>query len=361
MNRIGNALSLSTFGESHGAALGGILDGMPSGVRIDMEEIIQMLARRRTGNDPLTSQRRESDIPEMLSGISPSGLTLGTPIGFIFRNEDARSGDYGELEKCFRPNHADYTYQIKYGIRDPRGGGRASARETVNWVMGGALTMQWLKMKGISIEARVTRIGDVGYDDPFSEMRVNPGNAAFKLDEQTEGMMREEVEKARKERDSVGGRVSCVIRNIPSGLGSPVFGKAQSRLAAAMMSLNAAKGFEYGFGFGAASMRGSDSLDMFEEGLSPFPFRTNRNGGLLGGITTGLPIYFNLSLKPTPTIPRPLPMADAAGNVKEITVGGRHDPCVALRAPVIVEALAALVVGDMIKESCGETHYESVL
>lgn len=348
MNRIGELLTLSTFGESHGPAMGGILDGMPSGIRIDMDEVQGMIDRRRTGRNSLTSQRKETDIPEILSGINAEGLTLGSPIGFIFRNVDARSKDYSGLETHFRPNHADFTYQLRYGIRDARGGGRASARESVNWVMGGALTMQWLKTLGIKIKARVTKIGKIGYENPFSINIEHPENDEFNIDPNIEEEMLAEVEAVRKERDSVGGRVSCIVSGVPAGLGQPVFGKVQSRLAQAMMSINAAKAFEYGAGVEAASMRGSESLDLFQPGFRPLAMVSNHNGGLLGGITSGMPIYFNVSFKPTPTISRPLPMPDSNGNIEEITVGGRHDPCVALRAPVIVEALVALTLGDII-------------
>lgn len=346
MNTLGNKLRLTTFGESHGIAMGGILDGMPPGVKLDMEAVQAMIDRRRTGRMALTSQRKETDIPEILSGVSAEGLTLGTPIGFIFRNTDARSGDYGEIEKRFRPNHADATYQLKYGIRDPRGGGRASARETINWVMGGALAMQWLQTKGVTIHAKVTQVGTAGYDDPFHAMEEDASCACLPEDSEIEASMLVEVEKAKFAQDSVGGRVSCVITGLPAGLGNPVFGKLQSRLAQAMMSLNAVKGFEYGAGHLAASRHGSEMLDMFNAGFAPTLTATNHNGGILGGISSGLPVYFNLWFKPTPTISRPLEMPDAEGNLSEITVKGRHDPCVALRAPVIVEALAALVCAD---------------
>lgn len=335
MNTLGTALRLTTFGESHGPAMGGILDGMPSGVVVDMDEIRRMIDRRRTGIDPLTSRRKEADIPEILSGISEEGVTLGTPIGFIFRNSDARSADYGELSRRFRPNHADYTYQLKYGIRDYRGGGRASARETVSWVMGGALAMQWLTTLGVRIEARLTGVGHADTDEA----------------------MRKEVEMVRAECDSIGGRIECSVAGLPAGLGTPVFGKFQARMAEAMMSLNAVKAFEYGVGCEASSMRGSEMIDEFSPGFSPRPMSTNHNGGTLGGITSGMPFYFTVHLKPTPTIPRPLRMPDENGELEEVTAGGRHDPCVAMRAPVIVEALAALTVADMLRlEGYGYRH-----
>ncbi|MDE5903338.1 MAG: chorismate synthase [Muribaculaceae bacterium] len=349
MNTLGRLLRLTTFGESHGPAMGGILDGLPSGIRIDMADVQHMIDRRRTGRSTLTSQRRETDIPEILSGVNADGITLGTPIGFIFRNTDARSSDYCELEHRYRPGHADYTYDMKYGLRDPRGGGRASARETVNWVMGGALTMQWLRTMGISIEARLTAVGKAGYPSPLAAIMSDPLHGALPFDEATEQAMLGEVERARRDCDSVGGRVSCVMRGLPAGLGDPVFGKLQARLAEAMMSLNAVKGFEYGMGAAAAEARGSESIDLFAPGFSPAPMHTDRHGGALGGISTGMPVCFNLWFKPTPTISRPLPMPDREGEMLEVTAHGRHDPCVAMRSPVIVEALAALVAGDLLR------------
>ncbi len=354
MNTLGYKLRLTTFGESHGPAMGGVLDGLPAGVKIDMTEVQRMIDRRRTGVNPLTSQRRESDIPDILSGINPEGISLGSPIGFIFRNTDARSKDYGDLATHYRPNHADYTYDAKYGIRDHRGGGRASARETVNWVMGGALTAQWLKTVGISVEARLTQVGRCGYADPFRSMRENPEESQFPSSEEIEEGMKKEVEDARRDCDSVGGRVSCVIKGLPQGIGTPMFDKIQARLAHAMLSLNAVKGFEYGDGTQSTELRGSEMLDLFNDGFRPLALSTNHSGGALGGITTGMPVYFNVWFKPTPTISRPLPMPDSEGNIKEIRVEGRHDPCVAMRAPVIVEALSLLVIGDLILSSnCG--------
>lgn len=348
MNTLGTRLRLTTFGESHAPAMGGILDGLPSGVKIDVDDVQRMIDRRRTGVDPLTSQRRETDVPEILSGLSAEGVTLGSPIGFIFRNSDARSKDYSELETHYRPNHADYCYDLRYGIRDHRGGGRASARETVNWVMGGALTMQWLRTLGISVEARLTGVGQAEYPSPVVHPEASSDEVAIPRNEDIERLMREEVEAARNDRDSVGGRVTCLIKGVPGGYGDPVFGKAQARLAAAIMSLNAVKGFEYGLGSLAANFRGSEIIDNFQPGMNPAPFTSNFAGGMLGGITTGMPIYFNVWFKPTPTLPRPLPMATADGRIDMVEVHGRHDPCVAMRAPVIVESLAAMTIADLI-------------
>lgn len=350
MNTIGRNFRLTTFGESHGPGLGGVIDGMPPGIPVDMDEVSLMLERRRTGRSRLTSQRLESDMPSVLSGISPEGLTLGTPIGFTFANADAHSGDYKAIEECFRPNHADFSYNSRYGIRDPRGGGRSSARETVCRVFGGAVAMQWLKRAGITFESKVTSVGTAGYPDLLNELAVAGADCKFPNEEITEARMLEEVENARRDCDSVGGRVTCLVKGLPAGLGSPVFNKLQADLAAAMMGINAAKGFEYGIGAGAADMRGSEMLDLFNEGFRPAPTQTNYAGGILGGISTGMPVFFNVCFKPTPTISRSLPMPDAKGQLAEVRVTGRHDPCVALRAPVIVEAMAALVIADAMLE-----------
>lgn len=346
MNTTGNNFRLTTFGESHGSAVGGIVDGMPPMVRLDMDRIMAMIDRRRTGRDPLTSARREADVPEILSGVTPDGVTLGTPIGFIFRNSDARSADYGDLKERYRPNHADYTYDCRYGIRDYRGGGRASARETVSRVMGGALAMEWLRGFGITIEAKVTRVGTVGYDDIAATMSRAGCGAQLPDDDAVETAMRDCVDRARRDLDSVGGAVTCLVRNLPAGIGAPVFGKLHATLAAGIMSINAAKGFEYGIGSKCSSLRGSEMLDLFNPGFSPAPVSTNYSGGVQGGISNGMPLFFTVSFKPTPTISRPVEMPDAGGELKEVAATGRHDPCVALRAPVIVEAMTALAVAD---------------
>ena len=350
VNTIGRNIRLTTFGESHGPAMGGVLDGLPAGVSIVMERVQRMLERRRTGLTALTSQRREEDRPEVLSGISADGRTLGSPIGFIFRNSDARSGDYKEIEDLYRPSHADYTYDLRYGLRDPRGGGRASARDTVNWVMGGALAMEWLSALGISIEAKVVAVGTAGYRDLLWQLGEAGADAELPDDPLVEGDMLEEVAEAKREGDSVGGMVCCLVKGMTAGCGAPQFGKMQSRLAAAMLSINAARSFEYGLGAGSAEVRGSDYMDNFYEGFEPAPFESNRSGGALGGITTGMPIFFQVAFKPTPTIGRPVGLADKEGHIREAVVKGRHDPCVALRAPVIVEAMTALTLADMLME-----------
>lgn len=321
MNTIGTLLRLTTFGESHGPAMGGILDGMPPRVHIDIDKIQKELNRRKPGSGRLMSQRKESDIPEILSGIDNDGYTLGSPIGFVIRNNDARESDYDNYKYKYRPNHADFTYYKKYGICDWRGGGRASARETVNWVVGGAIVKQWLDINCIEIAANYIETGD--------------------------------VESAAAEGDSVGGMVECTITGVPVGLGEPVFDKLQSKLAQAMMSINAAKCFEYGYGRALAFMRGSECMDRFfsnidEIGIKDGPCMTNYSGGIQGGLSNGMPINFKVWFKPTPTIMSDIETIDIEGNPAVIKSKGRHDPCVAIRAVAIVEAMAALVIGDML-------------
>lgn len=318
MNSFGNLIRLTTFGESHGPAMGGVLDGMPPMVRIDLDSIMHHLARRRPGHIPGTSMRDEKDIPEILSGLTPDGLTLGSPIGFIIRNSDAKSEDYNGYQSKFRPNHADFTYYKKYGIHDFRGGGRSSARETVNWVVAGSIVRQWLESKGIRFEARFIETNSVT----------------------------ETVSNA----DSTGGIVECLITGMPVGVGEPVFDKLHSRLAAAMMSINAAKAFEYGDGFESPNKFGSESIDQFfttPEGK--IECKSNHSGGIQGGISNGMPINFKVYFKPTPTIMQPLETIDTNGKPCVIKPKGRHDACVAIRAVPVVESMAALVTGDLLR------------
>lgn len=324
MNTFGRILRLTTFGESHGPAMGGILDGFPSCFEVDFGKIEGMLARRRPGTGTVgTSARKEADVPEFLSGFSHDGLTLGTPIGFIIRNTDARSRDYDSMADLYRPNHADYTYDKKYGIRDIRGGGRSSARETVSWVVAGALCMQWLEAKGVTIHAVAT-----------------PGN---------------DVAEAQHNGDSTGGYVDCEIKGLPVGIGEPVSDKLHARLAGAMMSINAAKAFEYGDGAQAATMLGSESVDSFTsrvvDGERTVYTVSNHSGGILGGISNGMPVNMRVYFKPTPTILQPLATVDKNGMPATLRPRGRHDACVALRAAPIVEAMAALTVMDMMLEA----------
>ncbi len=325
MNTFGRNLRLTTFGESHGKAMGGILDGMPGGVKIDMDIILRETARRRPGQNHLVTARNEKDIPEILSGLTDDMVTLGTPIGFIVRNTDQRSGDYGEMAQLYRPNHADFTYDMRYGLHEARGGGRASARETLNWVIGGAIARQLPCMKNISINAKIISIG--GVKGTVEEMSAV-------------------VEEAMKRGDSVGGIVECVIEGVPAGMGNPVFGKLHARLAQAMMSINAAKGFEYGDGFAAASQYGIEQADIFTSANDHIYTKSNHSGGIQGGISNGMPIVFRVAFKPTPTLLCDIETVDKEGNAKILKGKGRHDPCVALRAVPVVEAMAVLVLAD---------------
>lgn len=324
MNTIGKILTLTTFGESHGPAMGGVLDGMPAGVDIDMEQLQQFVDRRRTGQSVGSSARDEQDRVEVLSGIW-QGKTLGTPIGFVVRNTDARSADYEDIARCFRPNHADFTWQAKYGIRDPRGGGRASARETVARVVAGGIAMQALNTLGITVEARVASVGS---HHDVAEMEQAIIDAA-------------------KDGDTLGGVIECVIKGVPAGLGEPLFGKLHAQLAAAMMSIPSVHGFEYGDGFDMAARRGSEVMDSFvkrEDGS--IGTATNHSGGILGGISNGEDITMRIAFKPVPTLMREVSTIDCEGNPVTLQPRGRHDACVLPRALPIVEAMAALVVLD---------------
>ena len=326
MNTIGKILTLTTFGESHGPAMGGVLDGMPAGVDIDMDALQRFVDRRRTGQTAGSSSRTEQDRVEVLSGIW-QGKTLGTPIGFIVRNTDARSADYEEIARCFRPNHADYTWQAKYGIRDPRGGGRASARETVARVIAGGIAIQALERLGITVEACIVQVG------PHSGV----------TDEEQQRLVGE----AAKDGDTLGGIIECVVRGVPAGLGEPLFGKLHAQMAAAMMSIPSVHGFEYGDGFDMATRRGSEVMDEFEHREDgTIGTVTNHSGGIQGGISNGEDIVMRIAFKPVPTLMRPLPAIDRDGNPVTLQPRGRHDACVLPRALPIIEAMAALVILD---------------
>ena len=326
MNTIGKILTLTTFGESHGLAMGGILDGFPAGVDIDLDELQRFVDRRRTGQTAGSSTRGEKDRVEVLSGIW-QGQTLGTPIGFLIRNNDARSADYEEIAKCYRPNHADYTWEAKYGIRDPRGGGRASARETVARVVAGGIALQTLKAIGISVTARVEQVG------PLHGVAV----------EEQERL----IAQAAAAGDSLGGVISCTVHGVPVGLGEPLFGKLHAQLAAAMMSIPSVHGFEYGDGFEMAAKRGSEVMDQFvkrEDGT--IGTVTNHSGGIQGGISNGEDIVMHIAFKPVPTLMQEVPTIDRDGNPVTLQPRGRHDACVLPRALPIVESMAALVILD---------------
>ena len=322
MNTIGKILTLTTFGESHGPAMGGVLDGMPAGVKIDMETLQRFVNRRRTGQTTVSSSRDEKDRVEVLSGIW-QGETLGTPIGFVVRNTDARSDDYKDLARVYRPNHADFTWQAKYGIRDPRGGGRASARETVARVVAGGIAIQALSTIGITIDAQI----------------VGPRLGVADLEQA--------IDDAAHEGDTLGGIVSCTVKGVPAGLGEPVFGKLHAQLAAAMMSIPSVHGFEYGDGFELATKRGSEVMDVFEKRPDgSIGTVTNHSGGIQGGISNGEDITMRIAFKPVPTLMRPIGTIDHDGNTVTLQPRGRHDVWVVPRALPIVEAMAALVILD---------------
>lgn len=326
MNTIGKILTLTTFGESHGPAMGGVLDGMPAGVEIDLEELQRFVARRRTGQTVGASTRDEKDRVEVLSGIW-QGRTLGTPIGFIVRNTDARSNDYDEIARCYRPNHADFTWEAKYGIRDPRGGGRASARETVARVVAGGMAIQLLKKLGVTIQSRIVQVG------PHRDMPVEE--------------MERVIAEAAGQGDTLGGVISCTVHVAPAGLGEPLFGKLHAQLAAAMMSIPSVHGFEYGDGFDMAAKRGSEVTDAFEKrDDGSIGTVTNHSGGIQGGISNGEDITMRIAFKPVPTMMRSVPTIDRDGNPVTLQPRGRHDACVLPRALPIVEAMAALVILD---------------
>ena len=316
MNTLGKILTLTTFGESHGPAMGGVLDGMPAGVDIDLDALQRFVDRRRTGQTAGSSTRDEQDRVEVLSGIW-QGKTLGTPIGFIVRNTDARSADYDDIARCYRPNHADFTWEKKYGLRDPRGGGRASARETVARVVAGGIAIQALNKLGITIEA-----------------------AAYPLDTA-------ELQRAVAEGDTLGGIIECTVKGAPAGLGEPLFGKLHVQLAAAMMSIPSVHGFEYGDGFELAAKRGSEVMDLYERRADgSIGTLTNHSGGIQGGISNGEDIVMRIAFKPVPTLMREVPTVDRDGNPVALQPRGRHDVCVVPRAIPIVEAMAALVILD---------------
>ncbi len=347
MNTFGKIYKLTTFGESHGSCLGGIIDGMPAGIKIDMDELQHQMQRRRPGQSKIVSPRNESDKVELLSGVL-EGVTTGTPIGFTIANSNMHSQDYEELKDAFRPSHADYTYTAKYGLRDYRGGGRASARETASRMVGGALAAQALKSIGINIYAYTSQVGDVILGGNYDQYRQEDieSNAVRCPDVNTAAMMEELIMKVKADGDTIGGVVTCVIKGCPVGLGDPVFGKLQSRLASAMMSIPAAKGFDYGLGFADAGCRGSEMIDNFHIQDGEIKTTSNHSGGIQGGISNGEDIYFRVAFKPIATLLRDVDTVTASGDETVIHARGRHDPCVLPRAVPVVEAMAAMVILD---------------
>ncbi len=346
-NTFGNILRLTTWGESHGAAIGGVIDGFPSQVSINLSEINAELQRRSTGVYACSSQRKEPDVVEILSGLK-DGVTLGTPIAFMVRNTDARSGDYDELEHNYRPSHADYTYNIKYGTRDHRGGGRTSARETVARVVAGAMAKQWLATQGVRIAAYTAQIGEVkSNEDSFSvDDILNKRCATGALTQASDELMTKALTSAKESGDSLGGIVKCVIEGLPVGVGEPVFDKLQACLAHAMLSLPACKGFDYGSGFEDASKLGSELVDEMEMRNGKVKMLSNNSGGIQGGISNGETVFFRTVFKPIATMSRELRTVIDSGENVMLKSGGLHDVSVFTRILPIVESMAAIVFMD---------------
>jgi chorismate synthase len=342
-NSFGKIFTLTSFGESHGAAIGGVIDGVPANFPIDLAKIQNELDRRRPGQSNLVTQRKESDTVQILSGIF-EGKTTGSPIGFIIHNENQKSADYEHLKDAFRPSHADFAYQQKYGHRDYKGGGRSSARETASRVVAGAIAKQFLDSLGIQFSAYVDQIGSIRFEnDSFFENDLIEGNAVRCPDEKMAAGMSELILETRKKGDTVGGAIRCVINGVPAGLGEPVFDKLHADLGKAMLSINAVKGFEIGSGFDSIAMNGSEHNDILSSDGST---KTNHSGGIQGGISNGMPISFRVAFKPVATIMQTQPTIDEVGNETEIEGKGRHDACVVPRAVPIVEAMAAMVILD---------------
>ncbi|MDP2388116.1 MAG: chorismate synthase [Bacteroidota bacterium] len=346
-NTFGTIFKLTTFGESHGEAIGGIIDGCPAGLEIDFDFITSEMQRRKPGQSHIVTQRKEEDEVQFLSGIF-EGKTTGTPIGFIIKNEDQKSKDYNHNVSVYRPSHADYTYGQKYGIRDHRGGGRSSARETACRVVAGAIAKLLLKKFNVQITAYVSQVASVKLNKSYKELDLSSieKNIVRCPDVKAAEEMITLIEQIRKAGDTVGGVVSCVCSSVPVGLGEPVFDKLHADLAKAMMSINATKGFEYGEGFNSANFKGSELNDLFENKEGTIKTKTNHSGGIQGGISNGEDIYFNVAFKPVATIVQSQATVDAEGNETEISGKGRHDPCVLPRAVPIVESMAALVLAD---------------
>lgn len=344
MFSLGNFLTLTTFGESHGAAYGGIINNFPAGLEVDLEAVQHQLDRRKPGQSAIVTQRKESDSVEFLSGIF-EGKTTGTPIGFLIKNENQKSKDYSHIADAYRPSHADFTYDQKFGIRDYRGGGKSSARETVNWVAAGAIARQLLP-ENVQIQAYVSSVGEIFCEKPYQDLDLNKTdeNEVRCPDPETAEKMISRIKEIKKEGNTIGGTITCVIKNLPAGIGEPVFGKLQAELAKAMLNINAAKGFEYGSGFCGAKMTGKEHNDLFNEDFST---QTNLSGGIQGGISNGMDIYFRVAFKPVATILRPQESVDKEGNKVIVEGKGRHDPCVLPRAVPIVENLAAFVLADL--------------
>ena len=343
-NTYGNIFTLTSFGESHGEAVGGVVDGMPAGIDIDLDFIQSDLDRRRPGQSAITTSRKEADKVELLSGVF-EGKSTGCPIGFVVRNTNQHSQDYENMRNVFRPSHADYTYTTKYGERDHRGGGRSSARITISRCVAGALAKLALRQIGVSITAYTSQVGDIAIDldyrhHDFSKIETN---AVRCPDVEAAAKMEQLIAEVKGQGDTIGGIITCVVKGCPVGLGEPEFDKLHTALGSAMLGINAVKGFEYGAGFACVNRRGSELNDVFTEG---FHTTTNNSGGIQGGISNGEDIYFRVAFKPVATLLMEQPTVDKDGNPTTLTARGRHDPCVLPRAVPIVEAMAAMTILD---------------
>lgn len=349
MNTFGNIFRLTTFGESHGEAIGGVVDGMPAGIDIDLDFIQQELNRRRPGQSKITTSRQEADQVEILSGVF-EGKSTGCPIGFLVRNTNHHSQDYENMRCLFRPSHADYTYYNKYGIRDHRGGGRSSARITISRCVGGAFAKLVLRQLGVSVQAYTSQVGSIALDRDYRkyDLSLTETNAVRCPDEDKAREMEALITQMKAEGDTIGGIITCVIKGCPIGIGEPEFGKLHAALGAAMLSINAVKGFEYGEGFDGVTARGSEQNDVFCSQEGHIMTRTNHSGGIQGGISNGQDIYCRIAFKPIATILTEQETVDIEGNATTFKAQGRHDPCVLPRAVPIVESMAAMTILDYI-------------
>lgn len=347
MNTIGRIFRVTTFGESHGVAIGGVIDGMPAGVEIDIERVQYELNRRRPGQSDIVTPRDEKDQVKILSGLF-EGKTTGTPIGFVVENANQHSSDYENIRDTFRPSHADYTYSSKYGIRDHRGGGRSSARETISRVVAGAFARQALEQLGVKIYAYTSQVGNISLEDDYTKYNLEliETNDVRCPDSNIAEQMRNLITEVKAEGDTIGGIITGVVKGLPIGLGDPSFGKLHARLGEAMLSINAAKGFEYGMGFAGACCRGSEMIDLFTNDNGKVCTKTNHSGGIQGGISNGEDIYFRVAFKPIATLLKEVETIDKDGDSTILKAKGRHDPCVLPRAVPIVDAMTAIVLLD---------------
>ena len=346
-NTFGNIFTLTTFGESHGEGIGGVIDGFPAGITVDMDFVQNELRRRRPGQSKITTGRQEDDNVEFLSGIF-EGKSTGCPIGFLVRNTNQHSGDYDNMQNLFRPSHADFTYFEKYGIRDHRGGGRSSARETISRCVGGALAKLALKQLGVTIQAYTSQVGNIALENDYRKYDFSQieKNIVRCPDNEKAAEMEELINRIKAEGDTIGGVITCVIKGCPIGLGEPVFGKLHATLGGAMLTINAVKGFEYGEGFNGVCQRGSEQNDIFINNNGKVTTTTNHSGGVQGGISNGQDIYFRVAFKPVATLLMEQQTVNKEGIPTTINVHGRHDPCVLPRAVPVVEAMAAMTILD---------------